>query len=255
MKFITSEDQLLIEELYANLFEVVAPGKAEVMLDSASNQHSIKIDEDLLDDAEKMIIECAMSSRIQGGVFPAELYPINETLIANSFSITASSKEKYEIVMNDILRGAKVPQNNILVLTQPFAPKMYNSQIYTVIAFNLNDDQMSAIELSTKVAQTGIKVNNWAKKAGMIGTSSANVINRVGREVTLAGVEIGATIGVGTIKTAIEATACIANTAIRDLNYKELIAGDNVQTLLGTIKSLKENKKNSQKISRGFGSL
>ena len=254
MKFIQSTEKALIEELVANLFELVAPGKTEIMEDPTSGMVSLKIDEDILTDDQLMIIEAALSARMQAGVLPVDAYQINENLIANSFSLTASSPEKYEIVMNDILRGAKVNPNQIITLQQPFAPKMYNSLVYVVIAFNLSEDQMSAIELSTKVAQTGIKVTNWAKKAGMIGGSTAQVANRVGREVTLAAVEIGAVVGVGTVKTAVEATACVANTVIRDLNHRELLKGDNVQTLLGTIKSLRNNKSNKQ-VSRGFGAL
>lgn len=252
MKFIQSTDKGLIEELVANLFEMVKPGMAEVM--ESDGVVSLKFDEEMLSDDQLMVIETALSARIQGGVLPAESYAINENIIRNSFSLTASSPEKLEIILNDILRGAKVNPGNIITLQQPFAPKMYNSLVYVVIAFNLNEDQMSAIELSTKVAQTGVKVTNWAKKAGMIGGSTAQVANRVGREVTLAAVEIGAVVGVGTVKTAVEATACVANTVIRDLNHKELLKGDNVQNLLSTIKSMKANK-GSKQISRGFGAL
>lgn len=254
MKFIQSTDKALIEELVANLFEIVAPGTVEVMEDPTSGTTSLKIDEDILSDDQLMVIEAALSARIQGGVLPASAYQVNEHLIANSFSLTATSPEKYEIITNDILRGAKVNQGQIVTLQQPFAPKMYNSLVYVVIAFNLSEDQMSAIELSTKVAQQGIKITNWAKKAGMIGGSSAQVANRVGREVSLAAVEIGAVVGVGAVKTMVEAGACVANTVIRDLNHREILRGDNVQTLLGTIKSLKANK-NSKQISRGFGAL
>lgn len=252
MKFIQSTDKALIEELAANLFESVQPGIAEIM--ESDNIVSLKFDEETLTDDQLMVIETALSARIQGGVLPAESYQINDDIIRNSFSLTASSPEKLDIVLNDILRGAKVDPTRIVTLYQPFAPKMYNSLVYVVIAFNLNEDQMSAIELSTKVAQTGVKVTNWAKKAGMIGGSTAQVANRVGREVTLAAVEIGAVVGVGTVKTAVEATACVANTVIRDLNHKELLKGDNVQSLLGTIKSMKANK-GSKQISRGFGAL
>ncbi|MEG1494686.1 MAG: hypothetical protein RR406_00080 [Bacilli bacterium] len=254
MKVIQSTEKALIDELLANLFEMVAVGVAEVMTDEETKITTLKFDEEALTDSQIMIIESAISARIQGGVLPAEAYEVNENLVANSFSLTATSPEKYEIVRNDILRGAKVNDLQIVTLQQPFAPKMYNSLIYVVIAVNLSEDQMSAIELSTKVAQQGIKVTNWAKRAGMIGGSTAQVANRVGREVTLAAVEIGAVVGVGTVKTAVEATACVANTVIRDLNHKELLKGDNVQSLLGTIKSLKANKNNKQ-ISRGFGAL
>lgn len=255
MKFIQSKDIALLEELFANLFEVVAQGNAELMTDEASGVSSLKFDEDQLTDSQAMIIECAISSRIQAGVLPADAYVVNENLISNSFSLVASSAEKYEIITKDILLGAKVTADNILTLTQPFAPNMYNTQVYVVIAFNLNEDQMAAIELSTKVAQQGIKITNWTKKARMVGGSTANVVNRVGREVTLAGVEIGATVAVGAVKTGVEATACVANIAIRDLNHKELLAGENVQNLFATIKNLKNNKNDNKKISRGFGSL
>ena len=131
---------------------------------------------------------------------------------------------------------------------------MYNTLVHTIIAFNLNDDQMKAIELATKVAQTGVKVSNFTKKARMIGGASASVLNRVGREVTLAGVEIGATVGVGVVKTGVEATACVANIAIKELNHKELMKGDNVQNLMKTIKTTFK-KQETAKLSRGFGAL
>ena len=131
---------------------------------------------------------------------------------------------------------------------------MYNTLVHTVIAFNLNDDQMKAIELATKVAQTGIKVSNLTKKARMIGGASASVLNRVGKEVTLAGVEIGATIGAGIVKTGVEATACVANIAIKELNHKELMKGDNVQSLMKTIRTTFK-KQETTKLSRGFGAL
>lgn len=252
MKFIQTREKGLVEELVANLFELVAPGNAEIA--EAEGVYSLKFDEETLTDDQLMIIETALSARIQGGVLSKDAYAVNEVIISNSFSLTASSPEKYEIIVNDILRGAKVNQGQIVTLQQPFAPGMYNSLIYVVIAVNLSEDQMSAIELSTKVAQQGIKVTNWAKKAGMIGGSTAQVANRVGREVTLAAVEIGAVVGVGTVKTAVEATACVANTVIRDLNHRELLKGDNVQSLLATIKSMKNNK-TSKQISRGFGAL
>ena len=254
MKFIQSTQKGFVEELVSNLFEVVAPGNAEIMEDSESGMVTLKFDEDLLNDGQAMIIEAALLARMQSGVLDQSAYQINEALVRNSFSLTASSPEKYEIVVNDILRGAKVKGEQTMVLQQPFAPGMYNSLIYVVIAFNLSEDQMSAIELSTKVAQQGIKVTNWARKAGMVGGSTAQVVNRVGREVTLAAVEIGAVVGVGTVKTAVEASACIANTVLRDLNHKELLKGDNVQSLLGTLKSLKNNK-TSKQVSRGFGAL
>lgn len=98
MKFIQSTDKALIEELVANLFEVVAPNHAEVL--ESEGLTSLKFDEDTLTDDQLMIIETALSARIQGGVLPADAYQVNEHLIANSFSLTASSPEKYEIVTN-----------------------------------------------------------------------------------------------------------------------------------------------------------
>ena len=88
---------------------------------------------------------------------------------------------------------------------------------------------------------------------GMVAVA-ASVLNRVGREVTLASVEIGATIGAGMVKTGVEATACVANIAIKELNHKELMKGDNVQNLMKTIKTTFK-KQETAKLSRGFGAL
>ena len=70
MKFIQSTDKALIEELVANLFEVVAPNHAEIL--EAEGLTSLKFDEEALTDSQLMIIETALSARIQGGVLPAD---------------------------------------------------------------------------------------------------------------------------------------------------------------------------------------
>ena len=141
------------------------------------------------------------------------------------------------------------------MLQQPYAEGMYNTLVNVVIAYNLNDDQMKAIQLSTKVAQQGIKVTNFTKKASMIAGASAHVLNRVGREVTLATVEVGATVGVGMVKTGVEATACVANIAIKELNHKELMKGDNVQSLMKTMRTMFKKENTTSKLSTGFGAL
>ena len=51
------------------------------------------------------------------------------------------------------------------------------------------------------------------------------------------------------VKTGVEATACVANIAI-----KELMKGDNVQNLMKTIKTTFK-KQETTKLSRGFGAL
>lgn len=260
MKFIQG-DKALLTELTTNLFNMICADKEGVVngVEYIEGQNgdgdSIKIDEDVLNPMQLMVIEAGMYSRIQAGVFPADGYEINEAILQNCFALTAGSQERYEIVRNDILRGAKVPDEQIFVLQQPLAPKMYNTLCFVVIAVNLNDDQMKAIQLSTKVAQKGVKITAFTKKASMIATSSTNVINRVGKEVTLAGVEVGATIGVGAVKTGVEATACVANIAIRDLNPKELAKGDNVQSLMKTLNGLFKKDKDQQTLTRGFGAL
>jgi hypothetical protein len=206
----------------------------------------------MLSDVQVMVIEAGLSSRVQSGVLTG--YEPDMSLIQNTFALTANSPEKVEIVLKDILGGAKVTEENIVVLQQPYAEGMYNTLIPVIIAFNLNQDQMNAIQLSTKVAQQGIKITNFTKKASMIMGSSAHVVNRVGREVALAGVEVGATIGVGVVKTGVEATACVANIALKELNHKELMKGDNVQSLMKTVKSMFK-KDNTTKLSTGFGAL
>lgn len=254
-------DKALLTELTTNLFNMICADKEGVVngVEYIEGQNGdpdcIKIDDEVLNPMQLMIIEAGMYSRIQAQVFPADGYEINESLLQNCFALTAGSQERYEIIRNDILRGAKVPDEQIITLQQPLAPKMYNTLCFVVIAVNLNDDQMKAIQLSTKVAQTGIKVTTFTKKASMIATSSTNVLNRVGREVTLAGVEVGATIGVGAVKTGVEATACVANIAIRDLNPKELAKGDNVQNLMKTVNGLFKKNQNKETLSRGFGAL
>lgn len=254
-----------LEELIANLFsrvcvnvvedEVVAIGFE--LNGTDSDGYVIKIDTELLNDVQLMVLEAGLSARIQAGVLDKTAYEIDEDMLANTFCLTAGSPEKLDIVTKDILLGAKVGEENIVVLQQPFAPGMYTTLTNVVIAFNLNEDQMKAIQLSTKAAAHGIKITDFTKKARMVGGATANVVNRVGREVTLATVEIGATVGVGMIKTGVEATACVANTAIRELQPKELLRGDNVQNLMKTVKSIwgKKQNANNQVIGRGFAQL
>lgn len=266
MKFIQGPELTkgMADELVANLFSAVCvrinPETEEIeqafeYLDDAEAGVCIKFDPDDISEANRMILETALFSRMQGGVLPANLYQLDDTILQNCFALTAGSKEKQEIIQNDILRGAKVSEEQIFVLTQPFAPNMFSSQVVVIIAVNLNDDQMKAIQLSTKVAQHGIKITNFTKKASMIATSSTNVLNRVSKEVVLAGVEVGATLGAGAVKTGVEATACVANIAIRDLNPKELAKGDNVQTLMKTVNGLFKKNKEQQTLTRGFGAL
>ena len=160
-----------------------------------------------------------------------------------------------DIIINDILRGAKIPEENIAVLQQPFAPRMYNTLVVVIIALGLNEDQMKAVQLSAKTAKTGIKITEFTKKATMIASSTANVANRVAKEVLLAGTEIGTTVAVGAVKTGVEMTACALNIGLRDLNPKELAKGENVQSLFKTVKSLWNKNSDNSKITKGFASL
>ena len=48
--------------------------------------------------------------------------------------------------------------------------------------------------------------------------------------------------------------AIVANIAIKELNHKELMKGDNVQNLMKTIKTTFK-KQETAKLSRGFGAL
>lgn len=253
-----------LEELVANLFSRVCVNIIEdepvavgfELNGTDSEGYVLKIDTDMLNDVQLMVLEAGLSARIQSGTLDKSVYEVNEAMLANTFCLTANSPEKLDIVIKDILGGAKVNEDNIVVLQQPFAPGMYSVLTNVVIAFNLNEDQMKAIQLSTKAAAHGIKITDFTKKARMVGGATANVINRVGREVTLAGVEIGATVGVGVVKTGVEATACIANIAIKELQPKELVKGDNVQNLMRTVKSLWGNRRNdNQVIGRGFAQL
>lgn len=250
--------QPMVEELIANLLAPVCMNdNGEVIgvdsMGSPEDGYCLKIDTDMLNDTQIMIIEAGLSSRVQSGILKG--YEPDMSLIQNTFALTANSPEKVEIVIKEILGGAKVTEDNIVILQQPYAEGMYNTLIPVVIAFNLNQDQMKAIQLSTKVAQQGIKITNFTKKASMIMGSSAHVVNRVGREVTLATVEVGATVGTGMIKTGVEATACIANVALKELNHKELMKGDNVQSLMKTVRGLFKKDNNVNKLSTGFGAL
>ena len=220
---------------------------------SPEDGYCVKIDTDMLSDAQVMVIEAGLSSRVQSGVLTG--YEPDMTLIQNTFALTANSPEKVEIILKDILGGAKVSEEHIIMLQQPYAEGMYNTLVNVVIAYNLNDDQMKAIQLSTKVAQQGIKITDFTKKASMIAGASAHVLNRVGREVTLATVEVGATVGVGMVKTGVEATACVANIAIKELNHKELMKGDNVQSLMKTMRTMFKKENTTSKLSTGFGAL
>ena len=220
---------------------------------SPEDGYCVKIDTDMLSDAQIMVIEAGLSSRVQSGVLTG--YEPDMTLIQNTFALTANSPEKVEIILKDILGGAKVSEEHIIMLQQPYAEGMYNTLVNVVIAYNLNDDQMKAIQLSTKVAQQGIKITDFTKKASMIAGASAHVLNRVGREVTLATVEVGATVGVGMVKTGVEATACVANIAIKELNHKELMKGDNVQSLMKTMRTMFKKENTTSKLSTGFGAL
>lgn len=250
-------EQKVADELIANLLAPVCSTEDGTVvgvesMGSETDGYMVKIDTAVLNDLQLMIIEAGLSSRVQSGVLSG--YEVNESLVQNTFALIANSKEKMEIIVKDILGGAKVNEDNIVVVQQPFAPGMYNTLVNVVIAFNLNDDQMKAIELATKVAQTGIKVTNFTKKASMIAGTSAHVVNRIGKEVTLATVEVGATLGAGAVKTGVEATACVLNIGIKELNHKELMKGDNVQSLMKTIKSTFK-KQETTKLNRGFGAL
>lgn len=251
-------NERMIEELIANLLAPICTDAEGVVvgiesMGSPEDGYCVKIDTDMLSDAQIMVIEAGLSSRVQSGVLTG--YEPDMTLIQNTFALTANSPEKVEIILKDILGGAKVSEEHIIMLQQPYAEGMYNTLVNVVIAYNLNDDQMKAIQLSTKVAQQGIKITDFTKKASMIAGASAHVLNRVGREVTLATVEVGATVGVGMVKTGVEATACVANIAIKELNHKELMKGDNVQSLMKTMRTMFKKENTTSKLSTGFGAL
>lgn len=253
LKFINGEKAML-EELQANLLNMITEQGHELN-GSEQDGYCLKIDTDYFDDMQLRLLETALYSRISAGVLPEGAYPITEELVKNSFALTADSQEKMDIIMNDILRGAKIPEENIAVLQQPFAPRMYNTLVVVIIALGLNEDQMKAVQLSAKTAKTGIKITEFTKKATMIASSTANVANRVAKEVLLAGTEIGTTVAVGAVKTGVEMTACALNIGLRDLNPKELAKGENVQSLFKTVKSLWNKNSDNSKITKGFASL
>lgn len=254
-RFIKGEKRML-EELQANLLNMIAEEGHELN-GSEEDGWVLKIDDEILEDIQLRLLETALSARISAGILPANVYQINEELVKNSFALTADSNEKFEIIMNDILRGAKVPEESIAILQQPFAPGMYNTLVTVVIAFNLSEDQMQAVQLAAKAAKTGIKITTFTKKASMIATASANVGGRVAREVLLAGTEIGATVATSAVKTGVEMTACALNIGIRDLNPKELAKGENVQSLFKTVRGLwnKHTANSNDKVTKGFASL
>lgn len=133
-------DERLIGELMANVFIPLCSNEEGVVtgvesMGSEQDGYMIKIDTEMLSDIQLMIIETALSSRVQSGVLTG--YEPDETLIQNTFALIANSPEKIEIVLKDILGGAKVDENQIIVLQQPFAPGMYNTLVHTIIAFNL----------------------------------------------------------------------------------------------------------------------
>lgn len=252
VKFIKA-DKKFLEELQANLFNRISDNGHELN-ESEADGCALKIDFDVFNESQIRLIETAINARINAGIFPANLYEVNEELVQNSFALTADSAEKLEIIQNDIFRGAKIPEENMAILQQPWGPGMYNTLTVVVIAFGLSEDQMKAVQLSAKTAKMGIKVTTFTRKASMVATASGNVINRVTREVALAGTEVGTTILAGTVKTGVEMAACALNIGVRDLNPKELFKGENVQSLAKTVKSLWGNKSND-KITNGFASL
>lgn len=253
-----SEKEIL--ELQVNLFDRIMASSSEdgslahQAMGSEKDGWCLKVDLGYYSENQLQLIETAMKARIMAGLLSPDTWQVNEDMTRNSFSLTADSPQKLEIIMNDILRGAKVPETNIQIVQQPFAPGMTSTLVTVVLAFGLSEDQMKAVELSAKVAKQGIKVQNFAKKSGMIATTTANVATRVGREVVLAGTEVGATVAVGAVKTGVEMIACAANIGFRDLNPQQIMQGDNVQALAKTLKGLWGNKSGGQ-ITSGFASL
>lgn len=248
-----------VKELEANLFARIITDAADgtvpyQALGSDEDGWTLKVDLSYYNEMQLQLIETAIKARMTAGVLSQNSgWVVDEALTRNSFCLTADSQEKLEIILNDILRGAKIPEENIQIVQQPFAPGMTSTLVTVILAFNLSEDQMKAVELSAKVAKQGIKVQNFAKKTAMVATTTANVTNRVGRDVLLAGTEVVSTLGAGAIKTGVEMIACATNIGIRELNPKELVKGDNVQSLAKTLKTLW--KKDDNKVTNGFASL
>lgn len=258
IKFINHTDIRFLEEIVKNLIDPLtaeyAPEAKGYEMNSQDGTHILKLDFETIGLHKLPIIDAAINIRIKSGVFPSELYTVDNTLIQNVFGLTADSDEKLEIIMKDILRGAKVPEENIIVLVQPWAPGMYEMLTRVVLAFNLSEDQMKAIESASKVAKMGIKITTATKKVAMRAGATVNVANRVGREIVLAGTEIGASVLTSSIGTGVEMGAIVLNSAVRDLHPRELMSGTNVQQLVKTVKK-SWGSKDSDKITNGFASL
>lgn len=204
-------------------------------------------------DATARVASIALNARLNAGIIPEGSIEIDEEASATCFSILANTEEKLEL-MKKSFESCNIPEDRTIILHMPCTSALDNLG-YLLIALDLTEEQLSAIKLAIKTARISLKVANVTKKASIIGSASAVAGNKIVRDVTLATVEVGATIGTGLIKTGVEAGACALNIGIKELNPKDLAKGDNVQKLTKTLKSLFKSKDNNKTITGGFSAL
>lgn len=198
-KTITGNTQA-VEEIKVNLFDTIEEGIAEVVVDPTKEGASIlKWNIDSLDDSQYIIIETALYYRGQSGLLTGLVLEIDESVTNMCFAIPASSQEKANIILNDIFGTAKVPKESIVTLLQPFAPGMYNVTEMLIIAFNLSEDQLQAINSTATVAGFGQKINKTVRKIKMSTHGSSKVIVGTTKEVAELAGAVGGTLLGGTV--------------------------------------------------------
>lgn len=207
LKLITGNTQIL-EEIKVNLLDVVANGISEIAnLPDQDGMSVIKWDISSLDDSQYIIIETALYYRKQSGLLENIEVAIDESVTNMCFAIPASSQEKVNIIMNDIFGTAKVPKESIVQLAQPFAPNMLHITEVIIIAFNLSEDQLQAINNTATVAGFGQKLNKTVRKAKMTVHGSSKVLVSTGKEVAELTGAVGGTLLGGTVIAGFAGTA------------------------------------------------
>lgn len=237
-KLVISEE--LIVEVIQNVF---TPLSVEYQIDE--DGVSFQANDATID----KVINICLNARINAGILPQGCIEIDEESFASCFSVLANNDEKLEIMRKSF--ESCIPEDKTLILHMPCSATELDNLGYLIIALDLADDQLSAIKLAVKTARISLKVANTTKKVSIIGSASAVAGNKIVRDVTLATVEVGATIGTGLVKTGIEAGACALNIGIKELNPKDLAKGDNVQKLSKTLKSLFKSKHKDNKATTG----
>lgn len=188
-----------VEEIKVNLFDTIAPGVAEIIAKPDSNDSILKWNIEQLDDSNYIIIETALYYRQQSGLLTGIEVQIDESVTNMCFAMPASSQEKANIILNDIFGTAKVPEESIVTLMQPFAPGIYNVTEMLIIAFNLSEDQLQAINGTATVAGFGQKINKTVRKVKMSTHGSSKVLVNTGKEVAELAGAVGGTLLGGTV--------------------------------------------------------